>query len=196
MTDQRVGSPRGITRAPLNVGKPIARRSIKTPVPQRSSSPTAAKQAVFEIKSPAPENHPPGKAVLAAANKYLGIPYEMGGGRGAGPIRTFDCSSFVARVISDATGGRAKLTSYTDAMYDETVAISQSEAQPGDLVFYRFGDPGQPGTRFPHVAIYAGNGQVVDASSTTGKVSYHPIGQGIGGVREFRRVSTTPSIPS
>src|SRR5438105_11280187 len=58
--------------------------------------------------------------VLGAAAHYLGLPYEMGGGRGAGATPTIDCSAFVSRAYADATGGRIKLTPYTDTMYQET----------------------------------------------------------------------------
>lgn len=143
----------------------------------------------FEIKPIPRSKGPVGKGVLASANRYLGIPYRMGGGRDSGPMRNTDCSAFVARVLADASNGRVRLTPYTDTMYDETVPLNPSEAQPGDLVFYRGHDSGQAHTRFPHVAIYAGNGQVVDASSMIGRVAYHPISIGASYTPEFRRVN-------
>ncbi|MCL5962409.1 MAG: C40 family peptidase [Chloroflexi bacterium] len=182
----RLGIHRNLGRTFRNNGPPLAYRSVKTRAPLVSSH--SGVNSPFEVKLASLQNAPLGRTILSAANKYLGTPYQMGGGRGAGPVRTLDCSSFVSRVYADATGGRVKLTAYTDALYDETVPISPAEAQPGDLVLYRGHDPSQPRTKFPHVAIYAGNGQVVDASSMTGRVAYHPIGIGPRYAQEFRRV--------
>ena len=130
-----------------------------------------------------------GQGVLAAGAKYLGIPYEMGAGRQAGTPTRIDCSAFVAKAYADATGGRVKLTAYTDAMYDQTAPVDSRGPQPGDLVFYSGYDSDQPNTRFPHVAIYAGNGRVLDASSIAGKVAYRPVSIGAGYRAEYRRVA-------
>lgn len=45
---------------------------------------------------------------------------------------------------------------------------------PGDLVFYSFGVNNRY-LNIDHVAIYAGDGYVVDASSSKKKVVYRPI---------------------
>ena len=129
-----------------------------------------------------------GQSVLAAGGRYLGTRYEMGGGRGVGQVRSTDCSAFVARAFADATGGRIKLTAYTDAMHEQTTPVAAADARPGDLVFYRGSDPSQPGCEYPHVAIYAGAGRVLDASSSVGHVSYRPLGLGPNYTPEFRRV--------
>jgi cell wall-associated NlpC family hydrolase len=49
------------------------------------------------------------------------------------------------------------LPHYTVAQWNATVPISQSEMQPGDLVFF---------DGLGHVGIYIGNGQFVDAPHT------------------------------
>ncbi|MDA8187880.1 MAG: C40 family peptidase [Dehalococcoidales bacterium] len=191
----------GVTDFRVDPSHIIARNtrgsSTSSPANLRTSSPYRAGKTTpkFEIKGFAAPRGRAGKSILSAANRYLGTPYEMGGGRNAGPVRSIDCSAFVARAYADATNGRVKLTPYTDAMYDETVPISASEAQPGDLVFYKGHDPSQQNTRFPHVAIYAGNGQVVDASSMVGRVAYHPISIGNKYSREFRRVKMPEDQP-
>lgn len=46
------------------------------------------------------------------------------------------------------------LTAYTDSIYDQTYAITAAEIHPGDIVLYRYNDPSQPGTSYPHVALY------------------------------------------
>jgi cell wall-associated NlpC family hydrolase len=130
-----------------------------------------------------------GSAVLSSGSRYLGAPYQMGAGRGSGPVDRIDCSAFVARAYSDATGRRVKLIPYTDAMYAQTGPVGADGPQPGDLVFYRGVDSSQPGTRYPHVALYVGPGRVLDASSVAGKVSYRALASGSGYSIEYRRVA-------
>ena len=52
------------------------------------------------------------------------------------------------------------LPHYSGAMYNATVRISESQLQPGDLVFW---DPQGSGghTGSQHVAIYIGGGQIL-----------------------------------
>ena len=63
----------------------------------------------------------------------------------------FDCSGFVK--WSYAQVG-ISLSHYSGAMYNETVRISESQLQPGDLVFW-----GPGGSA--HVAIYIGGNQIL-----------------------------------
>lgn len=160
---------------------PLAMRRLGLGQPGAASFAKALAQAQAAAR-------PSGQAVLTAGAKYLGTPYALGGGREGKAARTIDCSAFVARAYADATGGRVRLTPYTDAMAGETVAISAAEARPGDLVFYRGSDPDQPGTTYPHVALYAGNGRVLDASSAAGQVAYRPLSIGPSYTPEFRRI--------
>lgn len=81
--------------------------------------------------------------------EYLGSPYCRGG---AGP-RCFDCSGFTqyvyekkGREISRTVGGQ----------YKQSKKIARSDAQVGDLVFFF-----SSGGHAYHVAIYAGNGEVL-----------------------------------
>jgi cell wall-associated NlpC family hydrolase len=110
--------------------------------------------------------------LLREGNKYIGTPYVWGGGRGGTLANGTDCSAFTSQVYKQFTGGKVNLTPYTDAQFNETYAVDQPRI--GDLVFYEGGD--QPGTRFGHVAIYAGAGQVLDASTrSAGGVEYRPL---------------------
>jgi flagellum-specific peptidoglycan hydrolase FlgJ len=102
--------------------------------------------------------------VLASGYKYLGKPYVFGSGRN-GSTANFDCSSFVSQAFKDIG---IKLTPYTDTMYNETVEVRPQDAQPGDLVFWRWDDPHQPGTKYSHVALYKGDGQILNATSPGG----------------------------
>jgi cell wall-associated NlpC family hydrolase len=90
------------------------------------------------------------QAVLA----QVGKPYAWAG---AGP-NDFDCSGLVMYAWEKAG---VQLAHYSVSQYQETTRISQSQLQPGDLVFYDTGDGAQPG----HVTMYIGNGQIVTADS-------------------------------
>lgn len=67
-------------------------------------------------------------------------------------------------------------TASAQAEYCENngLTISPNDLEPGDLVFWSF----ENNDRFmniSHVGIYAGDGKVVDASSSRGQVVYHNL---------------------
>lgn len=92
-----------------------------------------------------------GQAALNNARSRLGAPYVWGG---QGPWG-FDCSGLIAWAYRSA-GYNMPGGSYNQ--WNHGRFISQGQLAPGDLVFY-----GPGGSQ--HVAIYAGNGQVVQASN-------------------------------
>ena len=94
-----------------------------------------------------------GRAVLQAARKHLGETYVWGG---TGPD-SWDCSGFTSRLWRDV-GGVKDIPRVADDQQVWTVPIPAEQALAGDLVF--FGNPAS------HVGIYAGDGQMVDASSS------------------------------
>lgn len=99
--------------------------------------------------------------VLAEAEKYNGWQYSWGG---KNPVMGFDCSGLVAYCYS-LVG--VQLTSYTVTMWEETTAVDPSQAQKGDLIFFK-GTYG--GDNFiSHVGFY------IDASTM-----YDSEGSGIG----------------
>lgn len=104
--------------------------------------------------------------VLARAKEFLGTPYGFGDKDGD---RT-DCSGFTQQVYK--TFGIVLPHSATEqALLGEKV--NPDELQIGDLLFYRTykSDPS-------HVAIYAGNGQIIHASFAAHKVQYDSIDKG------------------
>jgi cell wall-associated NlpC family hydrolase len=103
-----------------------------------------------------------GTAIVTAAAKYLGVPYQWGG---TDPSTGLDCSGLVQRAFADL-GVRLPRTTYDQANAGTPVA-SLEQAQPGDLVF--FGSPPD------HVGIYAGNGQMLDAPHTGAQVRLEPL---------------------
>lgn len=177
--------PRAETRRSTEAGEPFAgyfaTASAGVGARMRQSSLTASASGVLPSAV--------GAGVLAAGARYVGAAYELGAGRNVGFTGKTDCSAFVTRAYSDATGGRVRLTPYTDAMYAQTQPVGSDGPRPGDLVFYRGEDSTQPGTRYPHVALYVGPGRVLDASSVAGKVAYRTQSLGAGYPVEYRRVA-------
>lgn len=101
--------------------------------------------------------------VLTRAKEFLGTPYGYGDKEGG---RT-DCSGFTQQVYRDF-GITLPRSAAEQAMLGESVNID--DLQIGDLLFYRTykSDPS-------HVAIYAGNGQIIHASYAAKRVQYDSI---------------------
>ena len=93
------------------------------------------------------------------AYKELGKPYVWGA---AGPD-SFDCSGLTQYVWAKAG---VYLDHYTGAQWNEGRHVSQSELQPGDLVFF--------GSDLHHVGIYIGNGNMIEAPHTGANVRIAP----------------------
>ncbi|QNE15618.1 C40 family peptidase [Pseudarthrobacter sp. NBSH8] len=90
-----------------------------------------------------------GNDVVAAAKKYIGVPYVWGG---TNPATGMDCSGFVQRVFKDLGVDVPRVVS--DQMKVGTPVASLAEAKPGDLLVSFGGN---------HISIYLGNGKAIDA---------------------------------
>jgi peptidoglycan DL-endopeptidase LytE len=103
--------------------------------------------------------------VIQIGEKYLGAKYLYG----ASPSRTdaFDCSSFTMRVFGEAG---ISLPRTSTAQSQAGTVVSFNQLQKGDLVFFDTDFDGA----INHVGIYAGNGQMLNASTSKG-VSYTSI---------------------
>ena len=120
------------TPSPVGGGVKGADKQDKTPAP------------------PPPVSSGAGKA-LATAQAQIGKPYQWAA---AGPD-SFDCSGLTMYAWGAAG---VSMVHSAAAQYDEFPHVSQSELQPGDLVF--FGSP------IHHVGIYEGGGIMIDAPQT------------------------------
>jgi cell wall-associated NlpC family hydrolase len=98
---------------------------------------------------------PTGNAVVAIAEHYLGVPYRWGGNT---PATGFDCSGLTQFVYAQLG---IWLPHYAAAQFLAYPRLDPSQLEPGDLVFFEPKADG-PG----HVAIYAGNGAIIEAPHT------------------------------
>ncbi|WP_402462967.1 C40 family peptidase [Isoptericola aurantiacus] len=89
-----------------------------------------------------------GQKVVRVANRYVGYRYTYGG---TSPSSGFDCSGFTSYVYKKAIGKTLPRSSSAQRSVGHRVA--RSHAKKGDIVY-------TPG----HVAIYAGNGRVIEAA--------------------------------
>lgn len=122
------------------------------------------------------------EAVIARAESQIGVPYAWGGGTATGPSRGirdggvadahgdynkigFDCSGLVLYAFA---GVGISLPHYSGYQYQRGTKISPSQMQRGDLIFY-----GANGNQ--HVAIYLGNGMMIEAPQSGSYVQKSPV---------------------
>lgn len=108
-----------------------------------------------------------GAEILAEAQQYLGTPYVNGGASPSG----FDCSGFVYYVLKQC--GYTPYRTPAD-QYRQGCAVSKSELQPGDIVFFA----NTYSSGLSHVGIYAGNGQFIHSPNSRSTVSYSSLSSG------------------
>lgn len=108
-----------------------------------------------------------GAEILAEAQQYLGTPYVNGGASPSG----FDCSGFVYYVLKQC--GYTPYRTPAD-QYRQGYAVSKSELQPGDIVFFA----NTYSSGLSHVGIYAGNGQFIHSPNSRSTVSYSSLSSG------------------
>lgn len=147
---------------------------------------------LVRVVSPAPPPPPPPPApppvptleailagVLAEGRKYFGMPYVWGG---HAPSTSFDCSGFVSWCYRQAAD--IFLTAYTDRAYDETVWTPNP--RPGDVIFYRYYDPEQPYTAYPHMGMYLSPGRTMESRWPAGVGEYDTLQKGTAEIRRVR----------
>lgn len=147
------------------------------------AAPSSAAPAVTQAAAAAAPARPmaTGEAtsadVVAAANKYVGVPYVWGG---TDPAVGMDCSGFTQRVYRDLGIELPRVT--WDQMKMGTEVASLAEAQPGDLLFSLDGG---------HVSIYLGNNKVIDAPQPGKTITVRDAWENDGNIDAIRRIVPT-----
>lgn len=102
------------------------------------------------------------KTFVSLAKEQLGDKYVLGA---VGP-NSFDCSGLVYYCLREAGSSRGRYNAAGYAQVSDWEKItSMDNLEIGDLLFFSTG-----GKAVGHVGIYVGNGEMVDASSSNGKV--------------------------
>ena len=125
------------------------------------------------------------EAVIARAESQIGVPYAWGGGDANGPTQGirdggvadsfgdynkvgFDCSGLVIYAFA---GVGISLPHFTGYQYNHGEKIPTSEMERGDLIFYG------PNASH-HVAIYLGDGMMLEAPQSGHNVQKSPVRYG------------------
>ncbi|KFN13746.1 bifunctional lytic transglycosylase/C40 family peptidase [Bacillus pseudomycoides] len=103
------------------------------------------------------------RKVLDEIEKYQGWPYVWGG---KNPTQGFDCSGLTSWGLKQIG---IDIPSYALSQYELTEPINPSEAQPGDLIFFK-GTYGGP-NHISHVAFYIDENTMYDSQSAG--IGYH-----------------------
>jgi cell wall-associated NlpC family hydrolase len=117
--------------------------------------------------SPAPSSE--AARVLRTGDSYAGVRYVWGGST---PSEGFDCSGFTKYVFAKY-GITMPRTAREQVRAGTGVAADFRALRPGDLMFFA-----EPGKAISHVAIYAGDGVILHASSSLGRVGHTDLNAG------------------
>ena len=128
-------------------------------------------RAVAVYEKPTDTPHPTGADLVRYAAMFVKVPYLWGGRAGFG----FDCSGFTS-TIYQVYGITLPRDAGPQAADSRGRAIDKSALQPGDLLFYSHGskDPANPDAIY-HVAMYSGNGDMIEAFDKTTPVRITPV---------------------
>lgn len=103
--------------------------------------------------------------LMSEATKYIGFPYVWGG---SSPETSFDCSGFVCWAYTHS-GVYSLPRTTAQGIYNQCAKISESEAKPGDLIFFtRTYVTSEPVT---HIGIYVGENQMLHCGDPIGYAS-------------------------
>jgi hypothetical protein len=140
-----------------------------------------------DVAAPTPADAAtPAQTAVAYARAQLGDPYRWGA---EGP-NAFDCSGLTWAAYRHAG---VSIPRVSRDQYRATARVSRSNLAPGDLVFMGSGG------YVTHVGIYEGSGNIIEASSSRGRVTRFTVSQrasiilGYGRVRGSGAATSTSS---
>lgn len=121
--------------------------------------------SVIQAGAPAPVST--AAAVIPTAERYIGVKYKWGG---TSPTGGFDCSGYVQYVFA-RHGVQLPRTSRAQAYAGSRIPLDWQSLRTGDLIMFAQGGI-DGGRAISHVAIYAGNRQIIHSSSSGRGVRY------------------------
>ncbi len=153
---------------------PAAGGAAPAPAPAAAPAPAPAPAPAAAAPAPAPAGGGSGAAQVAVetALAQVGDPYVWGAG---GP-NAFDCSGLTQYAYAAAG---ISLPHSSRMQSQMGTAVSRSQLQPGDLIFYY--------SPVSHVSMYIGNGQMVHASTSGVPVKVVSV-DSMGGITAMRRI--------
>jgi hypothetical protein len=104
-------------------------------------------------------------AVIATAQKYMGVPYVWGGATPSG----FDCSGFTQYVMKQ---NGVTIPRTAAEQFAAGTPVDKASLRVGDLVFFTTYKPGAS-----HVGFYMGDGKFIHASSGAKQVTISQLGE-------------------
>ncbi len=120
------------------------------------------------------------RRVIDRAMSQIGVQYVWGGGNGRGPSTGipdafgssldrvgFDCSGLMQYAYS---GAGVSLPRVSRNQFHAGEKVPVSAVRPGDMIFYQ-----NPGAPIHHVAMYVGDGKMIEAPYTGGNVRVVPM---------------------
>ncbi|MEX2504210.1 MAG: NlpC/P60 family protein [Egicoccus sp.] len=161
-------------RPTVALGTMVAAYAGASPAQTLPPPPTAA--ALGGVRAtPAASDGAAGAHILAAGERYLGVPYKWGG---TNPDVGLDCSGFTQRTFADL-GIQIPRVSVDQAKAGTAVA-GLAQAKPGDLVFWK-----ATGGRPNHIGIYAGDNKMLVAPRTGDVVKYQELSRTPDAIRRI-----------
>ena len=152
------------------------------PEPPSSPEPTPDPKPDPKPKDPKPPKNDPyglgtgtsvgsaskGKAAVKWAKKQLGVDYVYGGTGNPG----FDCSGLTMKAWADAG---VSLNRSSRDQYRQVRKIERSQIRPGDLLFWGDNAKENDPSSVTHVAMYIGDGQIIEAPRPGLQVRITPL---------------------
>lgn len=146
--------------APKTSKKSTAVNTKTTSAASSSNSPASGNDSTAVAAQDSSSNQSSVDKLISVAKSLLGSRYILGA---KGP-HSFDCSGFVYYCLNQAGYKIDYMVSTDWATCSLPKVKSMGDMKPGDIICY------SP----HHVAIYIGGGQMIDASSSNGKVVQRP----------------------